>query len=236
MTLLALDCATDAGSVAVGDPGTPAAEIVVAGRRHAADLIPAAEECLRRTSRSWSDLTGVLVADGPGSFTGLRIAFATAAGVLRHRADVPLLTAPSLLSAAWIGSRQAGPTVAALFDALRGEVYAAIYQFGERVQTLMAPGLTTVASLVESGISPELAVGDGVTAYAASLRSWTGRDPVPPPAGAPRASALIELAARGAVRRVADLSTWEPTYGRPAEAQARWEKTHGRRLPGPAGG
>jgi hypothetical protein len=31
------------------------------------------------------------------------------------------------------------------------------------------------------------------------------------------------------------LDDWEPTYGRPAEAQARWEAAHGRALPNPAG-
>lgn len=236
MTYLALDCATDVGSVAVGEPGSPGPEIVIGGRRHAAELVPAARECLRLAGRSWPDLAGVIVADGPGSFTGLRIAFATAAGLLRQRPGMPLLTAPSLLAAAWIGSRvAAGPRVAALFDALRGEVYAAIYEFGETIQVLLAPGLTTVDALAASGVSASLAVGDGTRSRADLIRRWTGHDPLPPPEGAPRASALIELLGRGVVARVADLSDWEPAYGRPAEAQARWEKAHGRPLPGSAG-
>ena len=35
---------------------------------------------------------------------------------------------------------------------------------------------------------------------------------------------------RGAVR-VEAVQDWEPNYGRPAEAQARWETAHGRPLP-----
>jgi hypothetical protein len=58
-----------------------------------------------------------------------------------------------------------------------------------------------------------------------------------PPRGAPRAKALIDLVGvhRGA-RQVADVQGWEPDYGRPAEAQARWEIAHGRPLPDSVGG
>jgi hypothetical protein len=43
---------------------------------------------------------------------------------------------------------------------------------------------------------------------------------------------LLELAAlEGALHDVPDAALWEPAYGRPAEAQAKWEREHGRRLP-----
>jgi len=38
----------------------------------------------------------------------------------------------------------------------------------------------------------------------------------------------------GGVRRISDPRRWEPDYGRPAEAQVQWERTHGRPLPNPA--
>jgi hypothetical protein len=48
---------------------------------------------------------------------------------------------------------------------------------------------------------------------------------------------LIELAAmEGGIRKVEDALGWEPVYGRPAEAQARWESAHGRPLPDSVGG
>ena len=60
---------------------------------------------------------------------------------------------------------------------------------------------------------------------------------IAPPEGAPRATALIALAdMEGGAGEVPDPSGWEPFYGRPAEAQARWEIAHGRPLPDPAGG
>jgi tRNA threonylcarbamoyladenosine biosynthesis protein TsaB len=199
--------------------------------------MPSIEEALRVSGKTITDLSGVLLADGPGSFTGLRIAFATVQGVASQRPDLAVMTAPSLLSAAFIASRFTSGPVAVLYDALRGEVFAAVYQFSQgRVTTLFPPTLTTVAALRESGIRPQLAVGDGVQPYAAELRDWTGRDPVPPPEGGPRAAGLIELLpVPGTLQPIENLSEFEPNYGRLAEAQVRWERQHGRPLPGTVG-
>jgi tRNA threonylcarbamoyladenosine biosynthesis protein TsaB len=47
----------------------------------------------------------------------------------------------------------------------------------------------------------------------------------------PRARAVARLEAMLAVRGPVDLASWEPAYGRLAEAQVRWESAHGRPLP-----
>jgi len=230
---LALDTATDRGSVAVGTPGTVLAEVIIGARRHAAALTPSIEEALRLAGTTLQDLAGILVADGPGSFTGLRIAFATVQGIVHQRSDLAVLTAPSLLSAARLGSRFTSGPVAALYDALRGEVFAAVYRFGrDTVDTLVAPVLTTVSALRRSGVRAELAVGDGAAAFADEVRAWTGREPVAPPDAGPRAAGLIELLGmHGTLQRMEDIAAWEPRYGRLAEAQVRWEREHGRPLP-----
>src|SRR6266700_60929 len=50
----------------------------------------------------------------------------------------------------------------------------------------------------------------------------------------PLAASLLLLAARvGAARELPDPLAAEPVYGRPAEAQAKWEARHGRPLPDP---
>src|SRR5690349_17072479 len=71
---LALDTATDLASVAVGVP--PAAEagaFVQGARRHAAEIVGLVDHALRQAGLRPADLEGVVVGDGPGSFTGLRI-------------------------------------------------------------------------------------------------------------------------------------------------------------------
>jgi tRNA threonylcarbamoyladenosine biosynthesis protein TsaB len=230
---LALDTATALGSVALGRGDRVLAEVLVGERRHAAATLPAIEEVLRLGGVGLADLAGLVVADGPGSFTGLRIGFATAKGLLREHPGLALGTAPSLMAAAWRAAGFTQGAVAALYDALRGEVFAALYRFGERgVEVVMAPRLTTPAELARTAPPPALAVGDGADAHAALMRAWTGREPVGPPEGLPRASALLGLLdVPGAVRPVEDPVSWEPDYGRLTEAQVRWERAHGRALP-----
>ena len=230
---LALDTATPLGSVAVGDAQGARAEAAVGDRRHAAATLPAIEQVLQLADLTLADLEGIVLADGPGSFTGLRIGFATAKGLLREQAGLALRVAPSLMSLAWQAAPFAGGPVAAVYDALRGEVFAAVYAASEgRIQTLLAPRLTTPAQLLQTVPRVALAVGDGAAAHASLMRQWSGRAPVGPPVGVPRAGTLLELlAVDGATTLVDDPAALEPRYGRLAEAQTRWERAHGRALP-----
>ena len=228
MTLfLAMDTATDYGSVAVGEPGSVAAELVFEKRRHASDLMPAIVEVLRLAGGDLADLSGIVVADGPGSFTGLRIGFSTSRGLLRECRDASLYTAPSLLCTAY-GARalSAGPVVA-LYDALRGDVFGAVYRFDQGALLCdLGPTMGTIASLREKcDINPGIAVGDGAMLFPAEIRDWTGRDPVGPPVFVPKAAFLIDLlAVEGATCQIDDWASFEPSYGRLAEAQVKLQK------------
>jgi tRNA threonylcarbamoyladenosine biosynthesis protein TsaB len=231
---VALDTATDIASIAVGSPSGLLAQVVVTGRRHAAATVPAVGDALRLAGVRLDDVAHIVVADGPGSFTGLRIGVATVQGIVRARPRIRVSTAPSLLAAAWVAGRFLLGPIAALYDALRGEVYGAVYGFdGDGVQVLLPPTLGTVEALAEqSERRPTVAVGDGAVRHAETVRAWTGREPIAPPAGASRAAAFLALeAAEGALRPVPDIMEFDPDYGRPAEAQVRWERAHGRRLP-----
>ena len=230
---LALDTATGLGSVAVGDADRVLAEVTVGERRHAAATLPAIEEVLRLAGARVTDLDGLIVGDGPGSFTGLRIGFATAKGLWQARQDLSLERAPSLLAAAWRARVFVEGPVAAVYDALRGEVFAAVYRFDDvRVDTLLTPRLLPATELAGVQPAPVVAVGEGAVRYPDIVAEWTGRAPGGPPAGAPGAGALLALrGVVGALVRLDDPAAAEPSYGRLAEAQARWEHAHGRVLP-----
>lgn len=235
---LALDTATSFGSVAVGDGRGAIAEAAMGDRRHAAATLPAIEEVLRLAGAGFPQLEGIVLADGPGSFTGLRIGFATAKGLLHQHPQLVLRLAPSLMALAWQAASFASGPIAVLYDALRGEVFAAVYRFGGGgVETLFPARLIAPGELIRGTLRPTIAVGDGAALYAAEMCQWTGRPPVGPPAGVPRAGALLELLlVEGATAVVEDSPAIEPNYGRLAEAQARWEHAHGRPLPHSSGG
>src|SRR5439155_1132993 len=84
VTLLALDTSTEWASVALYDGRDVLAEETWhAQRRHADELFPTIERLLARTHITLASIDKVAVATGPGSFTGLRIAIATAQGLAR---------------------------------------------------------------------------------------------------------------------------------------------------------
>jgi len=239
MTLtVAFDTATEVASLALGDGHVVLAELTIPGRRHAAALLPGITALLAAAGARLADVTRVLCADGPGSFTGLRIGFATAQGIVRGGREVSAGTLPSLMAAAWAAAPWTDGPVAVVYDALRGEGFGAVYRFGtDRVETLVAPRLRSLAGLIaECPVRPGLVVGDAAVLEPQVVASWTGREPVLMPWVGPRAAALITLdGVGGAVRDVADLFAFEPDYGRPAEAQVRWEEAHGRRMPDSGG-
>jgi tRNA threonylcarbamoyladenosine biosynthesis protein TsaB len=229
---LAIETATDRGSVAVGRSGATAVERELAGaRRHAAELLPMIDAVLREAGAALDDVTGLVLSDGPGSFTGLRVGAAVAKALVQAR-GLPLWTAPSLMVRA-SGVARPGRTVLAVANALRGELYAAAYRFDDHeVRVVLPPSVHRPEALVSGPFRPDLLVGEAPDPAARMLERWAGTALVGPPEGAPHARVLLDLVdLPGGAARVEAVQGWEPVYGRPAEAQARWETAHGRPLP-----
>jgi tRNA threonylcarbamoyladenosine biosynthesis protein TsaB len=235
---LALDTATDRASVALGSPGQRSpvvAEHLSGARRHAAAILPLIQELLRRTGSTLDDLQGIVLSDGPGSFTGLRVG-ASVAKALVHARRLQLWTAPSLLVRA-AGVARTDALVLAVSNALRGEVYAAAYRFtADAIRTEMIPSVRRPEDIVAGTIRPDIVVGEAPAPAVSLLEQWVGSPVIGPPEGAPHAARLLELMDRpGGAHEVEAVTHWEPLYGRPAEAQARWETAHGRPLPDSVG-
>jgi hypothetical protein len=141
-----------------------------------------------------------------------------------------------MAAAAGAGTIVGPGAVAVCFDALRGDVYGAVYDVQPgQVATLLAPMLLTVADLRQrSPVTPRAAIGDGAVNAGEQIVAWTGRAPLALDQLPLGAESLLRLLEQPDVGRVIDQAS-EPVYGRPAEAQARWEARHGRALPGPTG-
>ncbi|MGD8277742.1 MAG: tRNA (adenosine(37)-N6)-threonylcarbamoyltransferase complex dimerization subunit type 1 TsaB [Gemmatimonadota bacterium] len=215
---LAFDTATAVGGVAVGIGRSVLAEIVLeAQTRHAETLLPAIEAALDRAGCRGADLAGIVVGSGPGSFTGVRIAAAAAKGLV-HAWRVPLYAWSSL---AMTAAGAAGPDtrVVALYDARRGDVFAASYRVtADRLITLEPPFAAPLEAVLDR-VDPAGAVfaGDGARLHEARIRGRGGH--VADGAGA-RPAALLWLAAtQPAESRIADPAAWEPEYVRASGAQ-----------------
>ena len=229
---LAIETATDRASVALGAGAAAAVERDLTGaRRHAAELLPMIAALLRQAGATLDDVTALVLSDGPGSFTGLRVGASVAKALVQAR-GLPLWTAPSLMVRA-SGVARPGATVLAVANALRGELYAAAYRFeGGAVHTVLAPSVHRPDRLVAGALRPDILVGEAPEPAVRALEQWAGSALIPPPEGAPHARELLGLVGRpGGAARIEAVQGWEPVYGRPAEAQARWETAHGRPLP-----
>jgi tRNA threonylcarbamoyladenosine biosynthesis protein TsaB len=215
---LVVEAATYAGSAAVLEGGTLRGERSVAmrGKEHEA-LMPAVAELLGELGVAPTSIDRIVCGAGPGSFTSLRIAGAIAKG-LALAAVCPLVPVSSLaLLVASLEAPLPGRYLACL-DAMRGEHYVALFELSE--------------SGVVSALGPEGRIASEVLGDRA--REWDARLIGPGQAGAgdvaPHARGAARLLAMIDTAPVADLARWEPAYGRLAEAQVKWEATHGRSL------
>lgn len=219
--ILSLDTATDSPTLAVGTPEEPGEDVVVASRRELSREIERIARRLLDSGRTApKDLGAVLVADGPGSFTGLRIGVAFAKGLCRVL-GIPLYAAPSVMGAAWravaAGAWTAGAdaaTVLATYDALRGDVYRSVYRFEW--------GVGRRPSRIETLLAPELARRDAPPSHPPSA---VGRHAHERHASA--AALLSLIGVQGGAIRLADPASFEPSYGRLAEAEVRLAARHG---------
>lgn len=219
MLRLALDTSTPVGSVAVGRDGEVLAESLLRVRAtHSEAVLPEIDRLLTGCGLGASDLQGVVVGGGPGSFTGVRIAASLAKGMC-HARGLELFSFSSLAAVA-AGAGCDRP-VCAMFDARRGQVYAAGYRVGEGIEELFAPRAGALDQvLTDLGEPGEWCfAGDGAGPGEDAIRS-AGGQVLDPETWVPSARSLLWLAAVDPDRgRVADPGSWEPGYVRLPAAQ-----------------
>jgi len=220
--VLVIDAATAVGSVAVlqrVDAACPwsllASADVPMGSGSEDRLTPAVSTVCAAAGVPLSALSAVVCGSGPGSFTSLRIASALAKG-LAYGLARPLYAVPSLLLAASVVTEPPsapGPVLVVL-DALREECFVQRVQVGGDGLMRLAGALGRVPRADLPALAGDVRV----------LEVEASRG-VRPQAGAARWCAPWEAFGPHSV------DTWEPDYGRLAEAQVKWEAAHGRALP-----
>ena len=101
MKILGIESASMVASAAIVEDGNLVAEYTVNHKKtHSQTLLPMIDEIVRMTETELSEVDGIAISAGPGSFTGLRIGSATAKG-LGLALNKPLLHIPTLDAMAW---------------------------------------------------------------------------------------------------------------------------------------
>lgn len=128
--LIAIDTSTINASLALVEEGNIVAELNWRSNlNHSVELLPTLNNLLRQAGRDIGDVKAIVVAQGPGSYNGLRVGLSTAKG-LAFGLSIPLVGVSTLeaMAYAWAAT---GQPVCALLGAGRGEVAVARYRMME---------------------------------------------------------------------------------------------------------
>ena len=171
MKLLALDTSTEYCSVALWRDGDVDERDAHAGQRHSELLLPMVDGLLSRHGLGVGDLDGIAYGQGPGSFTGLRIACGVTQG-LAFGAGLPVVGVSTLLALAQAAG--AGRAVCCL-DARMGGIYHAAYDdTAGRWNAVRAPVLCAPAEAPPLPAGAWTGCGSGFAAHEAALKQRYG--------------------------------------------------------------
>jgi tRNA threonylcarbamoyladenosine biosynthesis protein TsaB len=212
---LALETSTAMGSVAIWKDRLVFEQSLRIQGSHSELVLPAIDHALAVSGTRPEEVSAFVAGAGPGSFTGVRVAASLLKGWAMAR-GIPVFAYSSLLVVA-AGSGSAAP-VCAVFDARRGQVYAACYQIASRgPKQLVAPAAWGIegllAELERRGLRPDF-VGEGALVHRETLlAAFEGARVLPEPLAVPRAASLLWLRQLAPeLGRVSDPGAWEPLY------------------------
>jgi tRNA threonylcarbamoyladenosine biosynthesis protein TsaB len=231
MTILAIDTSNYALGVALLEENQVLGEYMTnLKKNHSVRIMPAIQTLMKDCERVPADLTKVVIAKGPGSYTGVRIGV-TIAKTLAWTLNIPLVGISSLEILAAGTGRYFDGFVSPVFDARRGQIYSALYQYQngvlvtvEQDQLVMAADW---AAKLKDSTKPILFVGNDLHIHRATLEDILGVKAVfatetehnPRPA---------ELALLGKNKDGEDIHSFVPNYIRLAEAEAKWLEAKGK--------
>ena len=121
-------------------------------KKQSEELFPRLNELLRKNGWTYKDLDGIVITDGPGSYTGIRIAM-TAAKVLASQLGLDLYTISTMQL--YAGKEEA---VNVILDSRGGRVYAAHLENGQGAEPTQIVPLTELEAWLEA--RPGRLVGD----------------------------------------------------------------------------
>ncbi|MGE7767768.1 tRNA (adenosine(37)-N6)-threonylcarbamoyltransferase complex dimerization subunit type 1 TsaB [Peribacillus sp. NPDC096540] len=198
-------------------------------KNHSVRVMPAIETLLRDCDTSPKELTKIVVAQGPGSYTGVRIGV-TIAKTLAWTLKIPL-SAVSSLEVLAANGRYFNGLVSPLFDARRGQIYTGLYEIENNVLKTVIEDCNILSSewaiRLKELKRPVLFVGQDVEIHREAITEVLGNLAVFSPEQLFN-SRPSELAFIGLNKTEVDIHQFVPNYIRMAEAEAKWLEQQGK--------
>ncbi|MEY8735555.1 tRNA (adenosine(37)-N6)-threonylcarbamoyltransferase complex dimerization subunit type 1 TsaB [Peribacillus frigoritolerans] len=198
-------------------------------KNHSVRVMPAIETLLRDCDTKPKDLTKIVVAQGPGSYTGVRIGV-TIAKSLAWTLQIPLSGVSSLEVLAANG-RYFNGLISPLFDARRGQIYTGLYEMENNSLKTVIEDCNILSSEWANQLKelnrPVLFVGQDVDIHRGAITDALGELAVFAPVQSYN-SRPSELAFIGLDKTEVDVHQFVPNYIRMAEAEAKWLEQQGK--------
>ncbi|MFT5727980.1 MAG: tRNA threonylcarbamoyladenosine biosynthesis protein TsaB [Desulforhopalus sp.] len=229
--ILAIDTATPATSLALTRGTSKDGEVLASlglssNVTHSRRLLTSIEWLMAEVDLGWTDIDGIGVSLGPGSFTGLRIGMATAKG-LAMASGLSLIGVSTLdsLAAKCVTRR----LICSVLDARKKEVYAGFYRVDSggtptRIGEIVA---LSPQDLVLQINEPVFLIGDGAVVYRDVFQELLGEDVELAAAhlNEPSATSLGMLSAEQFLAgALLDIDTAVPLYVRSSDAELNLKK------------
>jgi tRNA threonylcarbamoyladenosine biosynthesis protein TsaB len=235
MTILAIDTSNYPLGVALIEDNQVLGEYITnLKKNHSVRIMPAIQTLMKDCERVPAQLTKIVVAKGPGSYTGVRIGV-TIAKTMAWSLKIPLVGISSLEVIA-AGGRYFDGYISPLVDARRGQVYTGLYQYQSGALTIAKEDRLVLSAdwavtLKEEIKKPILFVGNDLPLHQAILEAVLGSQAefAALTEHNPRPS---ELALLGKDKQGEDIHTFVPNYIRLAEAEAKWLEANGKTIKG----
>ena len=217
MKIAAFDTSSKALTLAILEDDTLLAQMTLnIKKNHSITLMPAIDFLMNSLDMKPTDLDRIVVAQGPGSYTGLRMAVATAK-TLAHTLKIELVGVSSLLA---LVPEQAEGLVIPIVDARRNNVYAGFYRSGQAVRPEAHLPLAEVLEMAGAANQSVTFVGE-TTAFTEQIEAALPQAAIQPTL--PDAAAIGRLGLDLPAQSIHD---FVPNYLKRVEAEENWLKTH----------
>ena len=216
MKVLAFDTSSKALSLAILEDKQVLAETTInIKKNHSITLMPAIDFLMASLDWTPKDLDRIVVAEGPGSYTGLRIAVATAK-TLAHTLNIELVGMSSLLA---LVPRQQEGLLVPLMDARRNNVYAGFY---ENAKSVFPEAHLSFAEVLEKVTDAEQVTFVGeVGAFVEQIQ-----EQLPQASYQETLPNATNLALWAWDKKADSLHDFVPNYLKRVEAEENWLKNH----------
>ena len=217
MKIAAFDTSSKALTLAILEDETLLAQMTLnIKKNHSITLMPAIDFLMKSLDMKPTDLDRIVVSQGPGSYTGLRMAVATAK-TLAHTLKIELVGVSSLLA---LVPEQVEGLVIPIMDARRNNVYAGFYKSGQAVRPEAHLPLAEVLEMAGAANQSVTFVGE-TTAFTEQIEAALPQAAIQPTL--PDAAAVGRLGLGLPAQSIHD---FVPNYLKRVEAEENWLKTH----------